>query len=158
MSKKGKKNTAELVSEAAMPVALSLGLELWDVEFQKEGPGWVLRIYIDKPEGVSLDDCESFSREFDSILDEMDPTEKEYMCEVSSPGLGRNLRTERQIESYIEKDIYLKLIRPSENGAREFRGILKSFDDGIITISADGETVSFAKKETAVIKACDDEF
>ena len=157
MSKQDKKNTAELVREAAEPVASSLDLTLWDVEFQKEGPGWVLRIYIDKPEGISLDDCEKFSRAFDPILDDLDPTEKEYMFEVSSPGLSRNLRTDRHIESYIQKNIYLKLIRPSEDNEREFKGILESYDDGIITVLVGEKKLSFKKKDTAVIKAYDDE-
>ena len=86
-AKKG--NTASVVWEFAKPYAGELGLSIWDVKYVKEGAQWYLRIFIDRPEGVTVEDCEAFSRLIDAPLDELDPIDQEYIFEVSSPGLER---------------------------------------------------------------------
>ena len=91
MAKKEKGNTVAAVWQIAQPIAESLGLELWDVRFVKEGADWFLRIFIDKEDGVSIDDCEAMSRAIDKPLDDADPISQSYCLEVSSPGVEREL-------------------------------------------------------------------
>ncbi len=146
-------NTAGLVREAIEPIAIEQGLLLWDVRFEKEGPEWFLRAFIDKEGGVGLDDCEKFSRAIDPILDKLDPTEHSYFLEVSSPGIGRTLTNDKHLDAYIEKEIELKLIRPDDEGNKEFFGVLKEYDDKEISIKVDEQTKAFDKKALAYIKA-----
>lgn len=150
-----KKNTAALVKEIAVPVAESLGLRVWDVEFQKEGPDWHLRIIIDKDGGVGIDDCEKMSRTVDPIIDELDPTDYSYYLIVSSPGLGRALKTDAHLRQYTGNKVAVRLIRPDENGERNFSGILTGCDAETVTL--DGEK-TFLRKETASIKAADEDW
>ena len=91
MAGKNKKSTVEVVYELAKPIADSLGLNIWDIRFLKEGAGWYLRIFIDKPEGVTIEDCENMSRAIDEPLDKADPIDQNYCLEVCSPGLEREL-------------------------------------------------------------------
>ncbi len=148
-----KMNTASLVREAIEPIAVEQGLMLWDVRFEKEGPEWFLRAFIDKEGGVGLDDCEKFSRAIDPILDQLDPTEHSYFLEVSSPGIGRTLTNDKHLDAYIEKEVELKLIRPDNEGKKEFFGMLKGYDDKEISTEIDGQTKAFDKKALAYIKA-----
>lgn len=86
----GKKNTVGIVTDLVRPITDELGLDLWDVRFEKEGSTWYLRIFLDKEEGVNIDDCENVSRRLSPILDETDPIVQSYTLEVSSPGIGRD--------------------------------------------------------------------
>ena len=88
----GKKNTVGIVTDLVRPITDELGLDLWDVRFEKEGSIWYLRVFLDKEEGVNIDDCENVSRRLSPILDEVDPIAQSYTLEVSSPGIGRDLR------------------------------------------------------------------
>jgi ribosome maturation factor RimP len=92
--------TVEAVRRLAEPVAAALGLEVIDIEYRREGGGWVLRLFIDKPGGVSLDDCTAMSRELSPVLDVEDPIEHAYHLEVSSPGATRPLKTDRDLERF----------------------------------------------------------
>ena len=149
-----RKNTATAVKELAIPLAESLGLILWDVTFQKEGPDWYLTIFIDSDGGVGIEDCETMSRAIDPLLDELDPTDHPYCLVVSSPGLGRVLKSNEHFERYVGKKIAVRLIRPDESKQRDFFGILTAFDSETITI--DGEK-TIQRKDAANIKAADDE-
>ena len=148
-----KKNTAQLCAELAMPVAESLGVELWDVRFEKEGTEWYLRFFIDK-DGLTIEDCENFSRAMDPILDEADPIEKRYVMEVSSPGIERKLITEEQIRRYLGYLATVKFIRAPEGyNQREFLLQLNAIENGIITAEQeDGTIMTFPKSDTAYIK------
>lgn len=157
MAEKKKQNTAALVREAVEPVASGLGLRLWDVRFEKEGPDWFLRIFIDKDGGVDIDDCEAMSRACDPVIDELDPSERSYYLEVSSPGLGRPLRTDEHLNAYVGQRVAVKLIRPDEEGERGFRGELQSFDADAYIVLTENGTKRLLKKNTAYIKASDDE-
>ena len=97
MAKKG--STVSAVYSLVKPVADELGFTLWDVRFEKEGGSWFLRIILDKPGGVDMDDCAEMSRRVDPILDEADPIEQSYYLEVASAGLGRELRTPEHFEA-----------------------------------------------------------
>lgn len=155
MPRKGKTqgNTVTAVRALAEPIAASLGLSIWDVRYEKEGGLWYLRIFIDKPEGVGIDDCEKMSRAINDPLDELDPIEGSYCLEVSSPGINRELSRLEHFEAYLDFAVVIRLIRPDENGDREIAGILKSFEDGKITICDEaGNPRTVLKKETASVR------
>lgn len=107
-----KPNTVEVVTALAKPVVEQMGLQLWDVRFEKEGASWYLRIFIDKEGGVTIDDCENLSRAMDQILDDADPISQSYYFEVSSPGIGRDLVRPWHFQRYLGQDVQVKLIRP----------------------------------------------
>lgn len=151
----GKPNVVSIVRSIAEPVAKDLGLRLWDVRFVKEGASWYLRVFIDKDGGVDINDCVDMTHALNGPLDEADPIEVSYCLEVSSPGIERDLTRDEHFEAMTGEKIKLRLIRPDENKQREFSGILKSYEDGNITVQLeDGERV-FVKKETAWVKLDD---
>lgn len=156
MASKGKGgNTVNTVWEIAEPIAQSLGLEIWDVRFEKEGADWFLRIFIDKEGGVSIDDCVDMSHAIDKPLDEADPIEQSYCLEVSSPGLERDLKRDAHFEKSLGEKIMVKLIRPVD-GQREFKGTLESYDNGNFELLLeDGIKLMINKKETSYVKLDD---
>ena len=152
---KGKKVT-ETVEEIVRPIAEKMGLILWDVTFEKEGPDWILRVYIDKDnEGVYIDECVDLSRAVDPLLDEADPIEQSYYLEVSSPGVERQLTRDEHFKKYIGSPVTVRLIRPRD-GERDFKGTLESYDNGMITVTReDGSGICFEKKEVSSVKLDD---
>ena len=128
MAKNGK-NTAETVRQLIAPTVSAMCFDLWDVEFVKEGAEWILRITIDSPEGIGIEDCEAVSRAIDPILDEADPIESSYRMEVSSPGIERTLRTPEHFAACEGMKASVKLFAPDENGDKTLVGILGGFDD-----------------------------
>lgn len=156
MAGKGKGgNTVAAVWQIAAPIAEELGLELWDIRFEKEGANWYLRIFIDKEGGVGIEDCENMSRAIDEPLDEADPIEQSYCLEVSSPGIERELTREEHFRAYTGQKVMLRLIRPKD-GVREFKGILEGYDGALLTVRlADGTGLCVEKKETSFVKADD---
>ncbi len=154
---KGKKAT-EIVEDIVKPVCDELNLILWDVRFEKEGPDWFLRVFIDKDgdEGVFIEDCENLSRRVDPLIDEKDPIKEGYYFEVSSAGLGRKLTKELHFQKKIGEEILIKLIRPIEN-KREYEGILIDFVDGEIHLKTqEDEVLKVLLKDTSFVKLCDD--
>lgn len=144
----------ETVQKIALPITEKLGFELVEVEYVKEGSGWYLRIFIDKdsPGGVSIDDCQAVSEEISTILDKKDIIESAYYLEVSSPGIDRPLKTERDFEKNIGREVELKLFAPI-NEIKEFTGILKGFENGVISIADEKNNVSeFEKSSVAIIR------
>lgn len=156
MANKGK-NTVSAVEELALPIAQGLGLRIWDVRYLKEGSQWYLRVFIDKDGGVDINDCENMSRALDEPLDRLDPIDGEYILEVSSPGVERELVRPEHFMEFIGADIMVKMIRPIEGVGREFKGVLTSYEDGAVTITDhSGEnTVTIHKKDAAYIKLDD---
>lgn len=150
-----KQSTCDICAEIAQPVLDEMGLYLWDVKFEKEGSLWFLRYFIDKDEGISIDDCENFSRRIDPMLDEADPISQSYYLEVSSPGTERELTKDWHFEACMGEKVMIKLIRPRE-GQREFIGELKSYEDGKITILSEEKEETFEKNETAFVRIYDD--
>ena len=110
MAKKKGGNTVQSVWTLAEPIVNSFGLKLWDVRYVKEGASWYLRIYIDRDEGVTIEDCENVSRAIDTPLDELDPIDGEYCLEVCSPGIERELIRDEHFLEYIGADIMVKMI------------------------------------------------
>ena len=152
-----KKEIISAVTEAAEKEAERLGLEVWDVEYVKEGPSYVLRIYIDKPGGVFINDCEDLSRAVDPFVDSLDMPDDDYTFEVSSPGLGRNLRTDTHLTKFLGEQVRVRLIRPDETGEREFTGPLKGFDKETVTLGAESGEKTIRREAAAFIKANDDQ-
>ncbi len=152
-----KQNTVQKVWSIAKPIAEELGLELWDVRYVKEGANYYLRIFIDKENGVDINDCENMSRALDKPLDDADPISEAYILEVSSPGIERQLIRDEHFTRFIGADIMVKMIRPIENIGKEFKGVLTGFIDGEVTITDhSGEnTVTIHKKDAAWIKLDD---
>lgn len=152
---KGKTVTA--VEELVKPYAENLGLVVWDVRYLKEGSQWFLRIFIDKDGGVDINDCENLSRAIDKPLDDLDPIENEYILEVSSPGIERELVRDEHFIKFIGADIKVKMIRPIDGIGKEFCGVLSSYDNGEITITDhSGENeITVNKKDVASIKLDD---
>lgn len=112
----------------------SLGYELYDVEYVKEGKNYFLRIYIDKPEGIDLNDCEMVNDAISDRLDEANYIKEPYFLEVSSPGVERVLRKDKHLEQNRGEEIEIKLFKKDENGKKEYQGILKNFDEDKIIL------------------------
>ncbi|MBQ3587406.1 MAG: ribosome maturation factor RimP [Oscillospiraceae bacterium] len=136
-----------------------MGLILWDVRFEKEGSDWYLRVFIDKDnEGVYIDECVDLSRAVDPLLDEADPIKQSYNFEVSSAGLGRKLTKPFHFEKKMGQVVLARYIR-AVDGVKEVKGVLKAYNDGVITIEReeDGMAVDVIVKDTSYVKLCDDE-
>ena len=134
--------------ELLLPIVESNGFELVDVEYVKEGGNWYLRAYIDKPGGISVDDCEVVSRAFSDILDEKDYIEDTYIFEVSSPGLGRPLKKEKDYVRSVGKSIDIKLYKAIDK-QKEFTGILKENTEDQIVLTVEDQDITFEKKSIA---------
>ncbi len=120
------------------PLISANGFELVDVEYVKEGQNWYLRAYIDKPGGITINDCELVSRALSDLLDAEDFIDDAYILEVSSPGLGRPLKKDKDLERSIGERVDVKLYRQVEGG-KELTGILKGFDKDTITVETEEE-------------------
>lgn len=132
-------------------VSAKLKMVLVDAEFKKEAGKNILRLYIDKNGGVGIDDCEAFSRAFEAEFDEQDPIEKEYVLEVSSPGVDRKLKKEREFLHYLGRQVDVKLYKALD-GKKEFSGILESYDEGNLVVNIGGELLKINIKEAVYIK------
>lgn len=146
------KNIAETVRNLMEPVAKQCGVSIWDVEYLKEGGNFVLRVTIDRPEGIDSDKCYEFSELANPVIDEADPISGSYCFEISSPGLDRKLRLPEHFAASIGREVELRTIRPVD-GKRDFTGILSGFSDDVITLETPGqEKKLFPLKETAYTK------
>ena len=135
----------------AKPIADSLGLAIVDVEYVKEAGENYLRIYIDKEGGVTIDDCEALSRPLSDALDREDRISEGYILEVSSPGLGRALKKEKDYVRNTGKPVEIRLFRPID-GRKEYVGDLRSFDEEKLTIVTDGQELAIERKNISLIK------
>ncbi len=134
------------------PIVDEYGFELVDVEYVKEGSTWYLRAYIDKPGGISIDDCEKVSRRLSDLLDQEDFIEDAYIMEVSSPGLGRPLKKEKDFKRSLGEEVEVKTYRMIDK-QKEFTGILKDYDEDTVTITLADETEkTFDKGDIALIR------
>lgn len=149
MSKRG--TYEEKTEHLLAPIVEQYAVEIYDVEYVKEGKEYYLRVYIDKPEGVNIQDCENVSRALSDRLDEEDFIPDAYILEVSSPGLGRVLKKDRHLEKSLGEAVELKAYRPID-GQKEFAGILKAFDTGTITIEEDGIMHTFDRQDIATVR------
>jgi ribosome maturation factor RimP len=141
----------ERVKQIAEPKAEELGLELIDCEYKKEGGRRVLRLYIDKKGGVGLDDCEAVSRSVEPVLDSEDFIDEAYTFEVSSPGLDRPLKTDRDFVRYEGEDVEVGLYAAID-GKKKFTGKLIGRKDGVVSIDCGGQTLEFQQKDISKVK------
>lgn len=141
----------EMVEELAKPIAQSYGIELIDVEYKKEGTGYVLRVTIDKPGGVTIEDCENISRSLDVKLDEADPIQQSYSLEVQSPG-ERSLRRDREFQYFKGRDVEVKLYEAID-GKKLYEGKLLGLEEDTIKIMLnDGAERGFDRNKVSSVK------
>jgi ribosome maturation factor RimP len=141
------KKTEELVA----PIIAANQFELVDVEYVKEAGTFYLRVYVDKERGITVDDCELVSRALSDKLDEKDFIADSYILEVSSPGLGRPLKKEKDFVRSIGKEVEVRLYKPL-NHEKEYTGVLKSFDERQVTIETEGGELEIPKEQIALIR------
>lgn len=147
-----KKDTYEArTEELLVPIVEQYQVEIYDVEYVKEGSDWYLRAYIDKPEGVNIIDCENVSRALSDALDREDFIADAYILEVSSPGLGRTLKKDRHLEKSLGEEVEIKTYKPIDK-QKEFAGILKAFDKDTITIAEESGERVLNRAEIALVR------
>ena len=132
------------------PILEANHFELVDVEYVKEGGSWYLRAYIDKPGGITVNDCEIVNRALGDLLDEHDFIEESYILEVSSPGLGRPLKKERDFARSLGEEVEIRTYR-MVNKQKEFRGILKAYDKDTVTIETEEEEEQIFERENIAL-------
>lgn len=133
------KNVTAIVEELVAPILEGMNVELVDIEYQKEGSNWFLRVFIDKEGGIDIDDCGSVSEKLSKRLDEFDPIQDAYFLEVSSPGIERTLKKEKDIQWAIGKRVHVKTYEAIED-VLIFEGILAEFDGGVLTIQEENKS------------------
>lgn len=138
--------------ELVLPLVAEKQFELVDVEYVKEGGSYYLRIYIDKEGGITVNDCEDISRPFSDILDQEDYIEGSYILEVSSPGLGRPLKKEKDFKRSLGEEVEIRLFRQVEH-QKEWIGLLTAYDQQTVTIETeDGREITFERSNLALIR------
>ena len=138
-------NSAERFYELIKDAVEAEGVRLWDVRFLKEGASWYLRVFIDKPEGISIDDCTNVSHAIDPIIDEADPIDVSYYLEVCSPGIERELTRSRHYEESLGKQVRLKLYR-AYDGKKEITGTLEDVTEENVTLVTEGNALTVERK------------
>ena len=128
-----------------------LGYDLYDLEYAKEGKDYFLRIFIDKPEGIDLNDCEKVNDAINDLLDEADYIKEQYFLEVSSPGIERILRKDKHFNDNMGKIVEVKLFKPI-NKEKTIVGTLKKYDNDFVTVEIENEEISIERKNIALVK------
>lgn len=151
-------STAAEVEALVSPALVELGLRVWDVRFEKEGPDWFLRVYIDRNEPLDLDACEAATHAINPILDAADPIDQSYFLEVGSPGLGRRLTRDAHFEALRGQKVCAHLIRPDGRGVRDVAGTLLGKEGSRVLLGLDGGgQAAVEEKDASYFKLCDDE-
>ncbi|WP_373484197.1 ribosome maturation factor RimP [Acetobacterium sp.] len=144
------------LEELTAPVVESLGYELTDLTFEKKGKDWCLTLFIDSENGISLDDCETVSRQISELLDETDPIEQSYFLEVSSPGMDRPLKKEKHFLSNLDKKIAVHLFAPLD-GKKDIEGVLKLYNTDQLTLELEtGEMLTLENSKIAKANRLDE--
>ena len=157
MAKQAGGNTARRVEALVRPIVEGMGLRLWDVVFEKEGPDWYLRVLIDRDGPMDTDTCADVSHALDPVLDEADPIEQSYYLEVGSPGLGRRLTKPEHYDALTGQKIRVRLYRANAAGQREFAGILTGREGSTVTVETEAGPASFELQAASMVRLCDDE-
>lgn len=145
-------NIESKVENLIKPVIENIGYDLYDVLYEKEGKDYYLRVVIDKPEGIDINDCETVNNAINDLLDEADLIKDQYFLEVSSPGVERTLRKNKHFESQLGNVIYVKLYKSIEK-QKEFEGTLQSNTDDDIELKLDNNNIlKINKKDIAIAK------
>lgn len=141
----------EAVANLAKGVVEEEGCSLWDVEYVREAGSYYLRVYIDKPGGVSINDCEAISRTLDKLLDEADPIPDSYIFEVASAGAERELKRPSDFEAFLGSEVEVRTYKPI-NGQKAFVGTLEKYEDGAVTLSSGKKQIRLEKQDIALVK------
>ena len=157
MAKQAGGSTARRVEALVRPIVEGMGLRLWDVVFEKEGPDWYLRVLIDRDGPMDTDTCAAVSHALDPVLDEADPIPQSYYLEVGSPGLGRRLTRPEHYDALQGQKVRLRLYRPNEAGRREVTGILAGREGDAVALDTDAGAVRVALAAVSKAQLCDDE-
>ena len=143
-------NIEEKIENLITKTINELGYDLYDVEYVKEGKDYFLRIYIDSEKGIDLDDCEKVSNNINELIDKEDYIKEQYFLEVSSSGVERVLRKDKHLKANIGKEVSVKLFKQI-NGKKQYKGILKDYDENFITI-LEQEEIKIDRKNVSQIK------
>ena len=142
----------EKVTKLVEPIIENLGYELYDVEYAKEGKNYFLRIFIDNEKGIDLNDCEKVNDALNEILDKENYIKEQYFLEISSPGIERVLRKDKNLEKNIGEEVNVKLFKKDENGEKEYLGNLKEFNQNEIVLETEEQEVKIERKNISQIK------
>ena len=158
MAKEKVGGTVQIVEALVTPVLEELGLRLWDVRFEKEGPDWFLRVFIDRDTPLDIAACEAATRAINPVIDQADPISQSYYQEVGGPGLGRRLTRDSHFAAKCGQKVLAHLIRANEAGEREVTGILRGKEGTVVTLEReDGTLAAIDTKDASYFKLCDDE-
>lgn len=145
------KKVEDILLELSMPILEKYNFEYVDTEYKKEGVQWYLRLFIDKEGGITIDDCQVLSEELSEKLDEIDPIDHSYIFEVSSPGIERPLKNERDYKRNLNKMLEIKFYEPM-NGKKVIEGELVGYDADLVRINYNGEIIELKKSLIAIMK------
>ncbi len=158
MAKEKVGGTVQIVEALVTPVLEELGLRLWDVRFEKEGPDWFLRVFIDRDTPLDIAACEAATRAINPVIDQADPISQSYYLEVGGPGLGRRLTRDSHFAAKCGQKVLAHLIRANEAGEREVTGVLRGKEGTVVTLEReDGTLAAIDTKDASYFKLCDDE-
>ncbi len=146
-----KTEVEQYCTELVMPIIEENNFELYDVEYVKEGSDYYLRVYVDKEGGINIDDCVLVSRALEVKLDETDKIKDAYILEVSSPGLTRPLKKEKDFEKSVGKTVEVKLYKPYDK-VKEFEGVLESYTDEAVTLLVDDKKMIINRNDISMIR------
>jgi len=146
-----KRKVEDILYDLSMPILNKYKFEFVDIEYKKEGGQWYLRLFIDKDGGITVDDCQLVSEALSDMLDEVDPIEHAYIFEVSSPGIERPLKTERDYKRNLNKELEIKFYEPYE-GKKVIEAILVDFDEKKVILDYNGENIEIKKDIIAIMK------
>jgi len=147
-----KNKIKNMARDLVLPILQRVNFDLVDIEYLREGNNWYLRVYIDKPGGITIDDCQLVSEELSNKLDIADPIKHKYILEVSSPGIERPLKSERDFERYKGEIIRIKLFH-AMNDKKNYEGELLGVMDGDVALRLEnGAIISFEINEIALAK------
>ena len=150
-----KQELIEQVEKIAAPIAEAMSYEIYDIEYEKEGPNWYLKVFMDKEGGFSINDCVAFSHALEEKLEEDDPIETAYILEVSSPGLDRPLKKDKDFQKNLGKLVDVKTYQPVGDLGKAFQATLTAYDEKTQNVSLEteeGETVTLNRKELSGIR------
>lgn len=145
-------NIEEKVEKLVKPIIENIGYELYDVQYEKEGKDYFLRIFIDNEKGIDLNDCEKVNDAIIDILDEENYIKEQYFLEVSSPGIERVLRKDKHLKQNIGNPVRIKLFKKDENGNKEYEGSLKEFDEQNVIINQEENEINIERKNISQVK------
>jgi len=145
------KKVEDILYELSMPILEKYNFEFVDAEYKKEGGQWYLRLFIDKEGGITIDDCQLVSEELSVKLDEVDPIDHSYIFEVSSPGIDRPLKTERDFKKNLNKELEIKFYEPYE-GKKAIEAILLDYNDNKVVLNFNGKIIEVDRKMIAVMR------